>query len=1077
MARGTNELFDTIKVKKLRSEVIITDKQRNATKEWLRLLSNNELEKEEENYTKFQQIVLQDILGFSLYEIVPQRDNLDFSIIDAKSQRSLGIEAKGNSVKDLFQRQHRPKKEQEIPVLQLYTYMGGEHVYDYGICTNYEKFILLIHNKGHSKHHLIDFLKIREQNDSLNEEKLKEFVGLFSKQRIFDEEILENLLKESELAEQEFTKEFYKLYHETRLMLIKEFSNQHDITKDEAIHWSQIFINRLIFIFFAEDNNLIPERIFTKRIIDILKSPSIDENTKSVFDNIMALFNTMNDGSRVLGINAFNGGLFENKFPPKIFFMDLKDQKFFEKVKQNPKIPKKSTLVDIEISLAARYNELLNPIIKNLLLMDSFDFTSEVNVKILGHIFEQSISDLEELRGDKISKRKREGVYYTPEYITDYICRNTIIPYLSKNNSTGSYELVQEYIDNIDELEKKFKEIKILDPACGSGAFLIKAVDILLEIFKEIQLVKESRGKYSSGDQYSLAKWSEESQIQEIIKNNIFGVDINEESVEITKLSLFLKLVGENRKLIDLSKNIKVGNSLVNDKSVDPKAFDWEKEFKTILENGGFDIVIGNPPYVRQEMISWMKPYLQQNYFVYHGVADMYVYFIEKGLSLVKDNGLFSIIVSNKFTKANYGEKLRDLLLMYNFKTFVDFGDLPVFEDTSTYPCIITVRKSPPQRNMMFCNVETLNFVDLYTYVKSKLKQIEISSLDESGWNFSETGSLIIEKILRDSISFGDLVNNEFYRGVTTGLNEAFVINEELREKLIEEDPKSAEIIFPYLSGKEIKRFKIEWEGNYLIFTRRGIDISQYPTIENHLSKFRKKLEPKSPTNKEGRKPGNYQWYEIQDTTDYWRIFLQMGIIYPHFNKFSNFTISPGNFFLNAKGYQVQSKELWLLAILNSKVISYFLRSICPFVRGGYYEYNSQYIEKIPIKQNQKYNDKLTEYTRIVLENIEKIVKTKNKIKNRIFSSFKVDISSKIENFHKLSFNDFLEEIYKKSKVRLSLKEQDEWEDYFKEYKNTISKLQNEIDLVDKEIDDLVYKLYALNDDEIRIVEENYPTT
>jgi len=1041
VARGTNELFDTIKVKKLRSEVIITDKQRNATKEWLRLLSNNELEKEEENYTKFQQIVLQDILGFSLYEIVPQRDNLDFSIIDAKSQRSLGIEAKGNSVKDLFQRQHRPKKEQEIPVLQLYTYMGGEHVYDYGICTNYEKFILLIHNKGHSKHHLIDFLKIREQNDSLNEEKLKEFVGLFSKQRIFDEEILENLLKESELAEQEFTKEFYKLYHETRLMLIKEFSNQHDITKDEAIHWSQIFINRLIFIFFAEDNNLIPERIFTKRIIDILKSPSIDENTKSVFDNIMALFNTMNDGSRVLGINAFNGGLFENKFPPKIFFMDLKDQKFFEKVKQNPKIPKKSTLVDIEISLAARYNELLNPIIKNLLLMDSFDFTSEVNVNILGHIFEQSISDLEELRGNEISKRKREGVYYTPEYITDYICRNTIIPYLSKNNSTGSYELVQEYIDNIDELEKKFKEIKILDPACGSGAFLIKAVDILLEIFKEIQLVKESRGKYSSGDQYSLTKWNEESEIQKIIENNIFGIDINEESVEITKLSLFLKLVGENKKLIDLSKNIKVGNSLIDNKTVDERAFSWEDEFPEILgkliEKKGFDIVIGNPPYVDSEnMTKYNKKerdFLSKTYKSTKGNWDLYIPFIEKAFNLINENGKVSMITPNKWLSISYGSAIRNIVGKY-LHQLSDYSKIKVFEDVEIFPIIFFLsKKEDPILNVKVFSLEN-------KFTESDIKKKVFDGFDNFGIFFSKYINLII-KILEGSTPLGKICD----------ISGAFTTSE-------------AYDLIPLVEDKET------YDKQYLKLVNTG-------TIDNYFPLWG--FQPTKYIKKEYTYPVVSRTKLENKFRKRYGKFNKSKVIISGFRHFECF-YDKNNEYLAGKSTTVltdipKNSYEYFNCILNSKLITFYLKEgFSSSGMDGGINFSPAVISTIPIRNiKENIQNELVKKSDMMFELWNTFYGKKNKFLKLIKQEYNIDqVSNKLDKFYKLDYDEFI----KQFNVKLTMDKKGELLDFFEKNKKEILEILEKINKTNEEINEIVFTLYNITKEEKEIIIQSLPS-
>jgi hypothetical protein len=632
MVRQPNELFDKAKIKKYCVDVEITDEQRDAAKEWLGLLAENKLEKEDQNRSIFENIILQKILGYTVYDYIPEKANIDYTISNLESGKSLCIEVKGTSTKDLFAYQNRGKKDKENPIKQTWSYMGEG--FDYGLCTNYEEFILLSRNVGLQKFYKFNFSSLKEIQNKLDEEKLKEFIGIFSKSKIFDEDVVTKLTNESTLAEQEFTGEFYKLYHETRLMLIKEFSSLPDVTSDEAIHWAQIFLNRLIFIFFVEDHNFVPNKIFPKRIMDIVKSSSISEYTNLISDNIKDLFKIMNMGSKIHGIYGFNGGLFENEIPSKIFFADLKDVQFFNDVRQNSKLSKKSLAIDIDISLSNRYADQLNPIIKNLLDMDSYDFTSDLNVNILGHIFEQSISDLEEINRQTSSKRKRDGVYYTPEYVTDYICRNTLIPYLSKSDARTVIELVDEYADDIKELENKIKEIKIVDPACGSGAFLIKAVDILLEIYKEIQNLKPR-----IPDQTQLKNWSEESEISKIIESNIYGVDINEESIEITKLSLFLKLAGPNRKLIGLSKNIKMGNSLVEDKSVDPRAFDWNEKFPEVMHEkfGGFDIVIGNPPYVRvQELKYEQVDYFKSHYRVAHRRIDISLIFFEIATRLVE---------------------------------------------------------------------------------------------------------------------------------------------------------------------------------------------------------------------------------------------------------------------------------------------------------------------------------------------------------------------------------------------------------------------------------------------------------
>ena len=344
---------------------------------------------------------------------------------------------------------------------------------------------------------------------------------------------------------------------------------------------------------------------------------------------------------------------------------------------------------------------------------------------------------------------------------------------------------------------------------------------------------------------------------------------------------------------------------------------------------------------------------LKNSYQVYHSVADLFVYFIELGISLLKENGIYSIIVSNKFAKTKYGEKLRNFLLNYDLQSFIDFGDLRVFNDASAYPCILTVKKSKPTKTISVAKVKTLNFFNLSDYLTDVIEKIPISSLGKDSWSFSGRESAkILEKIKKNSTSFEKVVNGKFYRGILTGFDEAFVIDESVKNQLINEDPNSKEVIFPFLGGREVKRASVEWKGNYIIFTRRGIDISKYPAIEKHLKKYQKKLEPKKLGMKEGRKPGPYKWYEIQDNIAYWKMYLDEGIIYTRLNKSPNFAISKPNFLPNSSGYQAHFNERWLLGILNSKVTDFFLSSICPSIRGGYFDYRSQYVSTIPIPNN-----------------------------------------------------------------------------------------------------------------------------
>ena len=599
MAIKTEELFDDITVKKICSKITLTQDQKDAAMEWIGLLDAEKLVAEKQSQPKFEQIILQRLLGYSLYDYTPEVDGIDYVAKIPSSDKTICIEVKGQN-QGLQDYQDRDTKNKQTPLAQTWTYVGYGH--DYGVCSNFREFILVT-SAGTKTIHKFNFLSIKKSEDRLDEDKLKEFVGIFSKEEIFTNNSVEHLVTASQLAQQEFTGEFYKLFHETRLMLIREFETSPEISRKQAIHWAQIFLNRLIFIFFVEDNNFIPDRLFAKRIIAILNSPSIDESTQKIFDDILGLFKIMNKGSDIQGVNGFNGGLFGEEISPNITFPDLRQSDFFNGCHQNSKLSVKSTIVDVTINSSGLYGEKLNPLIKNLLVMDSYDFTSDLNVNILGHIFEQSISDVESLQSSKSAKRKKDGVYYTPDSLTDYICRNTIIPFLSNTGNTSVLELVDEYTDNLEKLEEKIKQLKILDPACGSGAFLIKSVDILLEIDEEIQFRKPGQPLQTGLDQYTKTK-----EIHLIIENNIYGVDVNEESIEITKLSLFLKLAGPKNKLGYLSKNIKVGNSLIDDPSF-KHSFSWEKQFPHIFLDsnlqkhivpehvGGFDIIVGNPPW------------------------------------------------------------------------------------------------------------------------------------------------------------------------------------------------------------------------------------------------------------------------------------------------------------------------------------------------------------------------------------------------------------------------------------------------------------------------------------------------
>ncbi|MCX5805846.1 MAG: Eco57I restriction-modification methylase domain-containing protein [Proteobacteria bacterium] len=694
-------------------------------------------------------------------------------------------------------------------------------------------------------------------------------------------------------------------------------------------------------------------------------------------------------------------------------------------------------------------DKVIKEIIKNLYYPDSPYEFSVLSADILGQVYEQFLGKVIHLTAghravieDKPEVKKAGGVYYTPRYIVDYIVKNTVGKLLE------------------GKTPKQAANIKILDPACGSGSFLIGAYQSLLDWHRD-WYSSHTPGKWAKGKSLALYQASgggwrlTTGERKRILLNSIFGVDIDTQAVEVTKLSLLLKVLeGETeqsisqqmtlfheRALPDLSNNIKCGNSLIGPDFYDNRqmglfddteryrinVFDWNAEFSDIMEAGGFDAVIGNPPYVRQEMLGDLKQYFQKHYSVYDGSADLYAYFIEKGVSLLKDGGIFSYIVANKWMRASYGEPLRTWLKGQCIEEIVDFGDLPVFEKATTYPCIIRISNTVPKLSFNAVQVKTLDFGSLKDYVSSNSYNIDQTTLDDKGWSLSDNRTqLLLSKILKQGVPLGEYVKGKIYRGVLTGLNEAFVIDSQTREQLIAEDPKSAELIKPFLLGRDVKRYQPPASNRFLIFTRRGINIKNYPAIYHHLLQFKERLMPKPRDWKgeswKGRKPGSYQWYEVQDAIDYWEEFEKAKIIIPSIIKNASYTFDASGFYSNDKTSIIASDDMYLLGVLNSRVSDFFIHSISSTKQGGYFEYKPMYVQQTPIRT-------------IDFSNLADVV----------LHSRMVSLVEQMLGLHK----------------------------QFAEAKTPHDKtaIQRQIDAIDRQIDLLVYELYGLTEEEIAIVE------
>ena len=365
-------------------------------------------------------------------------------------------------------------------------------------------------------------------------------------------------------------------------------------------------------------------------------------------------------------------------------------------------------------------------------------------------------------------------------------------------------------------------------------------------------------------------------------------------------------------------------------------------------EGGGFDIVLANPPYVRMELIKEQKAEFRQAYpQVYDGRADLYVYFYARGLDLLRPGGVLAYISSNKFMRARYGGGLRRLLAEEaRLDTVVDFGDLPVFAATA-YPSLVIARRGKPPKGhaprvLAVDDVGALERLDEAVAQEGwRLPQV---ALKADGWTLEQPGVLrLVERLRAKGRSLEEVVEGRFYMGVKTGLNDAFVIDEATRQRLVEEDPRSAEIIKPWLRGRDVKRWRVDWAGLYVIFTYHGVDIERYPAVSAYLEPFREQLERRATS-------ANHAWYELQQPQmGIYSEFAKPKIVWPDIARRCEFALDDNGAYLDMTMFTSPSGDHFLLGVLNSSVSQWFVQHISSTIRQGFLRFKRVYLSQLPI--------------------------------------------------------------------------------------------------------------------------------
>ena len=1012
-----NNLFNEKKMEDFISlyddSLVISSPSDDPICKWIQKLNNNELEDEKKNYANFLMIILDKLLGYRVDDINFESDigdegrPVEFTFKKGDKEYVV-VELKGTKTKDLNKRYNRGQSAIE----QVTNYASIKEETQWAFVSNYNEFRLFNPNY---REKYISF-KFKSLTDP---EVLKKFLLIFSKFSLIDKEIPQTLLKETRIIERKLEDGFYKLFSETRLMLIKELEHSsEEIDRVEAIRLAQLTLNRYIFICFAEDLKLIPSETTADVLLTPIEKGNIDEFT--MWGRLNELFRFMYKGNEFRKIRAFNGGLFEENLKNLEIRDLIEDMDFFEDCRQHWKLEDKEfeDKSDKIYELLGDFKDRINPIYYNLLVISSFDFDSELDVNILGHIFENSIGDIEELKEEKgkdntKQKQKDDGIFYTPAYITEYICMNTIIPYLSQSGMAYTvHELIREYetTNSLEDLDKKLKEIKIIDPACGSGAFLNKAVDVLFEIHEALH--DSMYANDNSLDQYFDSLESR----RQIISDNIFGVDINKESVEITKLSLFLKLAtnGKNHqdfKLPNLDKNIKCGNSLIDDEKIaGDKAFVWKTEFKDILDSGGFDLILGNPPY-GAKLTKEEKKFLNKNYI--KGGSETAISFIKMSKDkLLKHKGKLGFIIPKTFTYAsNYNPIQADIL--ENIELVIDCGK---------------VWKNVKLEQIIFILNKDLSIDDYFIGVREEEKfsiidKIPKSSYDEfklilNGVNNAEIN--LAKKIKQSAMDLGAICINK--RGI---IKNVFSDYGE----------------FKYIGGKQIQRDGIQSiRGFSDDFNENAIIHENSVLVQGIVA-------------------------HIQKPTDH----IKITACIPQYNDY----LIVDN--INQITVNAPYSNYFVWALLNSDLINWYCYRFIYGKAIRTMRFDNPVTSRIPLPRLEgELVEIIINNAQMLNENYLKLRKNRSKFFSRLNSHFEgIQINKKLNNFEDIDFQKFLK-ILSKQGFKLSLKKEDEWEDYFNHHKNKCLEIIDETKALENEINKLIYDLYDLTADEIEIIENSF---
>jgi type II site-specific deoxyribonuclease len=1086
-----NNLFNQkLLIQKAQEEINLSDyfEKRKILNNWINSLEKGILSKSKEE--EFQGEFLNDIFSLILGAVNKSSGNDEWNLqresktridgqkadgvigffdVNGKDDVRAVIELKGPTI-SLDQRQKR-SGDTRTPVEQAFNYAPkyGKNC-QWVIVSNYKE--IRLYRSNDMTEYEVFFLE--NLKDDLEFQK---FIYILSFEALVG--TANKKAKALELSEEyqknqiEIEKKFYNEYKNIRLHIFENMKeNNPETDENTLLEKVQKLLDRFLFICFCEDKGLLEKDFFNT----ILKK---GKDFGSIFDIFKVFCNWINLGNPKENISHFNGGLFKND--DVLNSLNI-DDKVFEELKK----------------------------------ISDYDFDSDLNVNILGHIFEQSISDIEELKksisgeefDQKKSKRKKDGIFYTPQYITKYIVENSIKNWLddkrkelgeddlpklnekdyifdiAKKNYTKNY---RKHIEFWQQYREAVRNIKIIDPACGSGAFLITAFEFLLNY-----------NKYLDDKIFDLVGTSDlfSDRTKEILQNNIFGVDLNKESVEITKLSLWLKTADKNKTLASLENNIKCGNSLIDDPEIAGNlAFNWEKEFPEIFANGGFDIVVGNPPYVKEDIGKNAFNGLHQH-LCYQGKMDLWYFFGWLALTISKKEFAYiSFIAPNNWITndgaSKFRNKINDCATIFEY---IDFNNFMIFEEAQIQTMIYIMKNDNKLEKYKFkyskilnnkiAKEEIMHFLQKLENNNFEYFDVDINRVDykDKLFNFnSEKNRNVLNKIKANANFY--LKKEEIFSGIDIGqdfinaksleiLGDDFKIGDGIFN-LSEEEYNSynffnneKEIIKPFYTTKEVNRYYFNEKNKYwVIYTtskfKNPQEIIDYPNIKKHLDKFSKVITSDN-------KP--YGLHRARNE----EIFKGEKILSIRKHERPAFSYVTLDTYVNRTFNIIKTDRVnlkYLLVLLNSKLTKFWLKEKGK-MQGDIFQVDITPIISIPLIIVSKDQEVFISLSEKMLSLNRELQDLSQKFQRMLLRKFDLEkLSTKLQEWYLLDFSDFIKEL-KRLKVKLSLSQESEWEEYFLEEKSKAIAIDSEIKNTDKEIDSMVYRLYDLTDEEIKIIEE-----